>query len=390
MGKNNTGYKKIVWILIVGIAFISLYSLFMIQQKANSSPIIIGFIGPLTSDVSNKGQGAKAAVELAVDEINEAGEINGRLLKVIYRDGGCDSAMAREAADDLIQNHNVSAILGGLCSHETLAFTDIAERSGTVVLSYCSTAPEISYAGDYIFRINPSSVRNAHFDAKYIQKIMDKQRVAILYVDVPWGIGLVNNFSEAFIKDGGEIVAKESYHQMDRDLNSQIARIQASNPEVIYFLGYPEASIAGLKQMKEVGLDIPIFGGGTLDDPTVWRDLGSAGDGVLYSIFFSPLNDMFKDNMRDRFGIDTILNCTPQAYDGIKILSQVINEVGSDSEKIKDALYHTVYNSGISSNQIEFDENGDVLDATYLIKRIQDGKAVEMKYYRTDQYGEGI
>lgn len=386
---NTARNKKTGIILLLIIIFTVLYFL-STPRKTDNSPIIIGFIGPLSSEVSDKGRQAKAAVELAVDEINESGGVDDRVLEVIYKDGGCDSAMAHEAARDLIQNHEVSAILGGACSHETLAFTDMAEQSKTVVLSYCSTAPEISHAGNYIFRTNPSSVGHAYFDAKYVKKVMGKSRAAILYVNAPWGRGLMETFSEAFIKNGGEIVAQESHMLNDTDMSKQIATIQAAEPDMLYFLGYAKESIIGLKQIQETELNIPILGGSTWDNPSVWQEAGSTDKDILYSISFSPLSGSFRNNMRDRFGIDTVLECVPQAYDGINILSQVIDKVGTDSEKIKNELYRTVYNSGISSNQIRFDENGDVINTTYLIKRVRGGRAEEVEYYRTDQHGEFI
>ena len=372
------------------IVFLSLYLSPVTRNPKNTSPITIGFIGPLTGDASNKGQNAKAAVQIAVEEINDTGGIDGRTLEVVYKDGGCDRTRAHKAARELIHTYDVPVILGGLCSHETLSFTKLAEESKTVVLSYCSTAPEISQAGDYIFRNNPSSLRHAYFAAKYMKKIMNADRVAILYVNEPWGIGIMSAFLQKFTEDGGTITAKEVHEQSDTDLRTQIAKIKATNPDAVYFLGYPKASIAGLKQIRELDLAVPIFGNSTWDNPTVWEETGSAGEGIHYSIAFSPLNDAFENIMLDRFGIAEILDCTPQAYDGMKILAQVIDKVGDDPEAIKNALYKTVYKSGISSNKIEFDQNGDVHDATYLVKRIEGGTAIKTEYYRTDQIGEEI
>ena len=376
-----------MWFLVAVGLFVFLY-LFVPRFNTDTSPVTIGFIGSLTSDTSDKARYAKSAVELAVDEINELGGVDGRLLEVVYKDGGCDSTMAHEAARDLIENHNVVAIIGGLCSHETLGFTDFAESSKTPVLSFCSTAPEISHAGDYVFRINPSSVRHGHFDAGYVRKVLDKQRAAILYVDAPWGIGLMNSFSEAFARGGGEIIARESHLLTDTDLREQIVNMQSSDPDLIYFLSYADTSVIGLNQMQELGLDVPVLGGSTWDNQSVWEVAGSLDAEILYSISFSPLNSEFRNSMRDRFGITDILECVPHAYDWVNILAQVIDRVGTNSESIKNELYRTVYNSGISSNQIRFDENGDVLDATYLIKRAVGGQAEEVEYYRTDQHGE--
>ena len=255
----------VIVLLAVGLYFFSFGS----KKAGTDGPITIGFIGPLTGDAANKGQNAKAAVEIAVEEINDEGGVNGHPLMVVYKDGGCNRDLASKAASELIHTNGVSAILGGLCSHETLSFTDMAEQTGTVVLSYCSTAPEISQAGDYIFRNNPSSLRHAHFSAKYVKKVMGKQRVAILYVNEPWGIGIMDAFSQQFVIDGGDIVAKESHEQTDTDLRAQIERIKVARPDVLYFLGYPRASIAGIKQIRELGLEVPILGSATWDNPAV-------------------------------------------------------------------------------------------------------------------------
>src|SRR3989338_5917613 len=110
----------------------------------DTSPITIGFVGPLTGDAANIGTNAKSAVEVAVGEVNAAGGVNGRPLNVIYEDGQCTGAIASNAASKLINSDKVSLILGGACSGETSAFTAMAEQAKVVVLSYCSSAPAIT------------------------------------------------------------------------------------------------------------------------------------------------------------------------------------------------------------------------------------------------------
>ena len=112
--------------------------------------------------------------------------------------------------------HTVPAILGGACSHETLAFTDMAEQAKTVVLSYCSIASEISNAGDYIFRNNPSAPHLARFAAKYIKKVAGKERLAILYVNESYGISVADELAKYFTESGGQVVAQESTNKQIR------------------------------------------------------------------------------------------------------------------------------------------------------------------------------
>ena len=142
--------NKITWVVIIVVV---IGGIFLLNKSPKERGVItLGFIGPLTGDAANIGQNAKSAVEVAVEEINATGGINGQTLNVIYEDGKCTGKDAANAANKLINVDNVLAIVGGACSGETSAFTGVAEESGTVVLSYCSSAPAITDAGDFIFR----------------------------------------------------------------------------------------------------------------------------------------------------------------------------------------------------------------------------------------------
>ena len=146
--------------------------------------------------------------------------------------------------------------------------------------------------------------------------------------------------------------------------------------------------IAGTQQIREVGIEAQIFGGIEWDNERVWQE--PASEGVQYIASFARVSNAFKDTMRNQFGITEILDCAPQAYDGLKILAQTMTKVGTNPEDIKNELYQTVYTSDISSSKVAFDENGDVLTATYLVKRIENGISIEVEYYQTDQYGDYI
>ena len=381
--------QKIITIILVGLIAVGLaYIVSPAVQETDATPITIGFIGPLSGEEYEKGKGAQSAVEIAVDEVNAAGGIDGRPLAVIYKDGKCEREASAAAASELIQANAVPSILGGACSHETMAFTAMAEQAQTVVLSYCSIASEISGAGDYIFRNNPSAPHLARFAAKYIKKVAGKEQMAILYVNEAYGISVADELGKYFTEGGGQVVARESYEQVDRDFSEQVATIQEANPDVIYFVGYSDGLIAGIQQIREAGIETQVFGGIEWDNARVWQE--PAAEGVQYIASFARVSDSFKNALRSRFGITEILDCTPQAYDGLKILAQTMTAVGTNPEDIKNKLYQTIYQSDISSNEVAFDENGDVLTATYLVKRIEDGISTEVEYYRTDQHGDYI
>ena len=112
------------------------------------------------------------------------------------------------------------------------------------------------------------------------------------------------------------------------DFSEQVKAIQEADPDVIYFVGYSDGLIAGMQQIKEAGIEAQVFGGIEWDNARVWQE--PASEGVHYIASFARVNDSFKDTMRNQFGITEILDCTPQAYDGLKILAQTIAEVGTN------------------------------------------------------------
>lgn len=371
--------KTIVWIVVLILIVIGFMAFTGKSEKALAGPIKIGFIGPLTGEAANIGQNAKAAVEIAVEEVNATGGIGGQNVEVIYEDGKCTGASASSAANKLINVDKVSVILGGACSGETSAFTNLAEQSKTTVLSYCSSAPAITNAGDYIFRNYPSDNYQGVFAAEYLKNTLSKSKVAVLYVKSDWGLGLQEVFSKKFTELGGTVVATEGYEQTSRDLRSNISKIKSANPDVIYFLGYTEASIPGLKQIAEAGIKTTIFGGDAWDDSKIYSEAGKAAEGIMFTVGSSNPTDGFKAKMKVKVGNDEFAVCSPTAYDGLNILAQVIKKVGTDSTAIKDELYKTKYIGGMSSNEISFDANGDPLRANYAIKLVKDGKAEVLK-----------
>ena len=113
----------------------------------DTSPIKIGWIGPLTGDLASLGQDAEKATEVALDEVNAAGGINGRPLQLVPQDSKCNPKDASDAGNKLINVDKVSVILGGLCSGETTAVAPVAEQNHVVMISPCSSAPNITFLG---------------------------------------------------------------------------------------------------------------------------------------------------------------------------------------------------------------------------------------------------
>lgn len=347
------------------------------QNKTNDTPILFGFIGPLTGDVATLGNDARVAAQLAVDEINAGGGINGHTVALRIEDGGCDGKTASNAVQKLVAVDSVSAIVGGLCSPETLSFAEYANKQHIPVISYCSSAPSITDAGEYIFRIFPSDTYQGVFTARYIREMMKKTRVAVLYSNDEWGSAIQNIFVDEFKKLEGEVVGVESFAKDARDLRTQLTKIKALNPEALYFLGFTEASVVGMKQIRELGITVPVVGGETWTDQAV-LDAGTlAGGGFLFSEAVVNEDGAFADRMKAVGAQATV--CAPRVYDAVMIMADAFKKAGGNNEKVLSALSATDYTNGASASEIRFDKNGDLENASYRMMQIRDGKKEEIK-----------
>ncbi len=375
----NKTIKTIIWIVVIILVVWLVASLSMKKFSRESSEAIkIGFTAPLTGDMANTGENAKAAVEIALDEINQAGGVLGKKLEVVYEDDACSGAAGANAASKLVNTDKVSAILGGMCSSSTLAEAPIAQAAGVTELAFCSTSPSITQSGDYIFRDVPSDFFQANYAAEYLMK-NGKKNVALLTTKDDWGDGLNKAFENAFTKAGGTIVLNDSFDPQAKDLKAQFVKIKVKNPDAVYFVGYTDNSIAGLKQAHDLGIKAQFLGADSWDDTKTWQELGTLGDGAMYTVIGTNSSDAFKAKMKAKLGKDDIVYCSNYAYDGLKILANAINLAGStDRVAIKDAMYQTNYTGGVSAREIKFDANGDPTSAMYIVKVVKDGKATEL------------
>ena len=342
------------------------------QEVSTGEAIKIGFLGPLTGDVASLGTNAQKGVELAVKEINAAGGINGRTVEVVYEDGKCNAKDAATAGNKLINLDKVTAIVGGLCSSETMAVAPVAEQQKVIILSYCSSNPSITTIGDYIFRDYPSDTFQGAYAAEIAQKELKAENVAVLYCLSDYCVGIKDVFKKTFADTGGNIVAEEGYEQTTSDLKTQLTKIKEKNPDMIYFLGYTEASVIGIKQMEELDIDVPTLGSDAWDDPKIWTGAGAAGEGKMWTVVDTPITEDFKKKMQT-VGVTDVTLCGPQSYDGAKILAEIMKKVGTDTTKIKDELYKVKDYQGVSG-VISFDSNGDLASASYVTKVVKEGK----------------
>lgn len=376
----NIVEKTVLWVVVIGLVVwggMTLLKNGKPEVVKTNEPIRIGFIGPLVGEAASFGVVAKAAVEIAVGEVNATGGINGRQLEVIYEDGKCSASPSVSAASKLINIDKVPVIIGGLCSSETAAFAPEAMKQKVVVFSYASSAPNLSKLGKYFFRSYPSDNFQGKFAAEYVFNNLKFKKVAVLYHISDWGTGIKDVFVSRFKELGGTIVFEDGTAKEATDYRTALSKIKEAAPDLIYAPMYPDGGGVMIKQAQSLGIKVPIFGGDAWDDPKLHKDVSGNNGTILYSVSFSPISDEFKVKMKNKTGKDEVSAGTPNAYDNIKIIAQVLAKTGTNTDKIQEELRKVEYD-GVSGH-ISFDENGDIKTANYIVKKIVNGTAAEVK-----------
>lgn len=363
---------KKVWIVIVAIVIlVAIITGIRLAQKPKPEErvIKIGSVLSLTGSASVWGQKSKNGIELAVRHLAEKGV----KVDVIFEDAASESKMAVSALNKLLAQ-GIKYIVGDISSGNVLAMAPIAERNRVVLISPGASNPNISEAGDFIFRTWQSDALEAEYDANFAFKVLNWKDVCIIFIQNSYGEGLKEAFKKHFL---GRIVLEESFNQGQSNFRDLIIKLKKVKIDGIYLPGYPEEMALFLKQLREQEILIPILSTQAFDDPIILKRAGSAAEGVIFSVPEppNPSNPVVQRFRKDyKYLYDEEPGVTADAaYDAIMILVEVIRKVGDDQEKVKNALYMIDWDG--ASGKIKFDKNGDLIKK-FIFKVVRNGQFV--------------
>lgn len=348
------------------------------NKKTDANEIVIGEFGALTGPIASFGQSTHKGVTLAVDEINDAGGVLDKRIRLIVEDDQGKPEEALTAVTKLISKDRVVALIGEFASSNSLAAAPFAQQSRIPMLSHGSTNPKVTQVGDYIFRACFIDPFQGEVMAKFAGGTLNLKRVAILRdIKSDYSVGLADYFTRSFTDAGGSIVADESYSAGDKDFNAQLTSIRQKNPEAIFIPGYYTEIGLIARQARRLGIQAVLLGGDGWDSEKLWEIGGEALNGSFFSNHYSVDNpdsgiQAFVETFKARHG------GAPDAlaalgYDATKILVEAIARAGSDDPKaIRDALAQTKDFRGITGT-ITLNENRDAVKSAVVLE-VRDGK----------------
>ena len=333
------------------------------ESSADGAVVKIGFIGPLTGDYANYGTLCRQAVEMAIDEINAKGGVNGASIKLFAEDSEGDSQKALAAMEKLSSSDKVCAIIGPVLTGETFSVAERAQAEGIVIITPSASHKDITNVGDYIFRTTPSDGLQGEVAGKYWSQVLGYTKLAVLYAKNDYSQGLYESMSEAFTQDGGQIVAAETFMVGDKDFKTQLTKLKNTDAQVIYLPDYTAEMAQILEQAAQLGIDKPFLSGDGFLSEEIYSLAGQYTDGVVYTasarVEESNKNKEFKDAYTARWGIGPDSFAT-NAYDATYILVSVIEKVGTDRKAIKTGMEQVKDFEGVNGI-INFAPNGDLV-----------------------------
>lgn len=358
--------KKILTLFVVGVVIAVVFT--VNKQKNGEKEIKIGVILPLTGDGAKYGEEAKRGIDLAwkADPKDKP--------QLHYEDDQGLSTMAVAAFQRLVAA-DVPLVIGPMYSSTTLAVAPIAEHNKIILFSPSASTPDMTTAGDYIFRNWPSDVFEGGEMASFVYDRLKQDKIAVLGQSLDYAMGITKEFKRKYEASGGKIIAEEYYPPGTTDFRTALTKLKSIGAKAIYLPGmYAEIAII-LRQQRELGfrpLNVSCVG---FDNAEVLKLAGDSAEGVIFArpaFDAKSTNEVvrkFVESFKAQYGVEPGIYAA-HAYDAARIILSAIERGGQSVEGIKRALYETRDFEGVTGTTT-IDPNGDVVKPIQFMK-VQD------------------
>jgi len=361
--------KLTVWTMILG------FILCTAAMTLAADTIKIGYHAPLTGFAASDGKSATEGAKLAVNQINSAGGVLGRPLELIVYDDQAKPAQAIPIANKLIGQDHVVIGVSGSYSGPTRSAAGIFQEAKIPYISAYGIHPDITRAGEYVFRTSFLGHIQGKAGAKLIGDMMGKKKVVMITLQNDFGQSLAAGFEETAPKYGIQIVGSYQYSMKDRQFGSIVAKVKSDNPEAIYASGYYFTAGPLVSQLRAAGINCPIVGQEGYDSQKFIEIAGEAAEGVIITTSLDrdstvPETADFITAFEKQAGFKSDM-VAASGHTAVKVAADAIQRAGStDPAKILAALKAT--DLKVSTGTIRFNALGEVMKAVQ-IQVVKDG-----------------
>lgn len=363
--------KKLV---IIGMAA-CVAALGMAGALEAADKIKIGFNAPLTGFAASDGKSSSEGAKLAVEQINAAGGINGKMLELVIYDDQAKAAQSIPIANKLIGQDKVVIGVSGSYSGPTRSAAGVYQEAKIPYISAYAIHPDITRAGDYVFRTSFLGEVQGRGGAKLIGNVIGKKRVVMITLQNDFGKSLAAGFKEAAGNYGIKIVNEYQYSIKDRQFGPIVAKVKADKPDAIYASGYYFTAGPLVSQLRAAGITVPIIGQEGYDSQKFIEIAGKAAEGVIITTSLDRDSDVpeTKDfieafEKKAGFKVDMV---AASAHTAIMVVADALKRAGtSDPKALRDAIAKT--DLKVSTGTIKFNKLGEVMKAVQ-VQVVRDG-----------------
>ncbi len=350
--------RLIVIALVAGIAA------FTAAPVHAQDTIKIGFHAPQTGFAASDGKSATLGAELAVEQINEAGGVMGRKLELIAYDDQAEPKQAIPIANKLIGQDKVTLGISGSYSAPTRSAAGVFQEAGIPYVSAYAIHPDITRAGDYVFRTSFLGEIQGKAGAKLIGETLGLKKVVLITLQNDFGKSLAAGFRSVAADFGIEIIDEYEYSIKDRQFGSLVARVKNDSPEAIYASGYYFTAGPLVSQLESAGITSQIVGQEGYDSDKFIEIAGKAAEGVIITTNLNrdSKTEETQDFIREfekkaGFPADMV---AASAHTAVKVAADSLRRADStDPKAIRDAIAAT--NLKTATGTVSFNKLGEVL-----------------------------
>ena len=350
--------KKFIQSLLLSVVCVTLASV-----SAFADSIKVGFNVPLTGFAAADGNSALVGAQLAVEQVNSGGGVNGKMLELVIYDDQASPKESAPLAVKLTTQDNVVAGISGSYSGATRAAATIYQENSTPYISAYAVHPDITRAGDYVFRTSFVGEVQGRAGAKLIGEMMGLKRVAMITLNNDFGNSLANGFKEKAADFGIEIINEYEYSIKDREFGSIVTKVKNDAPDAIYASGYFFTAGPLVRQIRAAGVSVPIIGQEGYDSQKFIEIAGPDSEGVIITTSLDRDSSMqitqdFIGGFEAKAGYPTDM-VAASAHTAVLVLADALGRASDNSAAaLRDSIASA--NVDASTGQISFNNLGEV------------------------------
>ncbi len=382
--QRSTNLKSLISLSVLIIALLSVFGVAAQEataEPATGEPIYIGVSGPLTGNFAQYGEQWKKGFDLAIEDINTAGGVDGRPLEYIFEDSQSDPKQSVLVAQKFVDDERIVVELGDFSSTASMAASQIYTRGGLVQFGFTNSHPDFTKGSEYTWSTSVTQAQASPLLADFAVTTLGFKKLAVFQITNDWGKATLDLFAPRVTELGAEIVTVQPYLPDDTNFRSAITAIKDAQPDAIILLSFQGDGALIAQQVREAGLTTPFVASASLQSPDYPKLGGAAVEGTYVLGEFittdpRPEVQAFVAKFNEAYDEDPDLFAA-LAYDAIFLIAEAIKTGGATREGVLAALPELKDVPSVVYGTVTFDpETRRALDPKYENLIVKDGAFV--------------